>query len=117
MVAATGAWLLFALPTNLAAGDVLSLTMAYRVNPGRISRQRGSQANAILSLLIQLGVIGSGVVVFFLGWYWGNVWLAVPVFLTLSAGAVFAWMRVLRNADGIANQRRDSLIATLMKTE
>ena len=43
--------------------------------------------------------------------------MAVPVFLTLSAGAVFAWMRVLRNADGIANQRRDSLIATLMKTE
>ena len=115
MVAATAAWLLFALPANLAAGDVLSLTMAYRVNPGRISRQRGSQANAILSLLIQLGVIGSGAVVFFLSWYWGNLWLAVPVFLTLGAGAVFAWMRVLRNADGIANQRRDSLIATLMK--
>jgi len=117
MAAATAAWLLFALPTNLAAGDVLSLTMAYRVNPGRISRQRGSQANAILSLLIQLGVIGSGAVVFLLSWYWDNVWLAVPVFLTLGAGAAFAWMRVLRNADRIANQRRDSLIATLMKTE
>jgi len=117
MATATAAWLLFALPTNLAAGDVLSLTMAYRVNPGRISRQRGSQANAILSLLIQLGVIGSGAVVFLLSWYWDNVWLAVPVFLTLGAGAAFAWMRVLRNADRIANQRRDSLIATLMKTE
>jgi ABC-2 type transport system permease protein len=117
MVAATAAWLLFALPANLAAGDVLSLTMAYRVNPGRISRQRGSQGNAILSLLIQLGVIGCGAVVFLLSWYWDNLWLAVPVFLTLGAGAVFAWLRVLRNADGIANQRRDSLIATLMKTE
>jgi ABC-2 type transport system permease protein len=117
IVAATAAWLLFALPLDLAAGNMLSLSMAYRVNPGRISRQRGSQANAILSLLIQLGVVGTGAVVFLLSWYWDNLWLAVPVFLTLGAGAVFAWMRGLRNADGMANKRRDSLIATLMKTE
>jgi len=27
------------------------------------------------------------------------------------------WMRVLRNADGMANQRRDTLIGTLMKEQ
>jgi len=117
MVAATAAWVLFALPSNLAAGNVFSLTMPYRINPGRISRQRGSQANALGSLLIQVLVMGVGAAVFGLCWYFETIWLAVPIFLALAAGAVFAWMRVLRNADAMANQRRDSLIATLMKTE
>jgi Tfp pilus assembly protein PilN len=39
----------------------------------------------------------------------------VPVFVALAAGAMFAWMRVLRNSDGMANARRDALVATLMK--
>jgi ABC-2 type transport system permease protein len=116
-VAATAAWLLFALPMNLAAGNVFSLTMAYRLNPGRIARQRGSQANALGNLLAQVVVLGVGAAVFGLCWLFDSIWLAVPIFLTLAAGAVFAWTRVLRNADAMANQRRDSLIATLMKTE
>ena len=117
MVAATAAWLLFALPSNLAAGNVFSLTMPHRINPGRIARQRGSQANALGSMLVQALVLGVGATVFGLCWYFEKVWLAVPVFLALAGAAVFAWMRVLRNADAMANQRRDSLIATLMKTE
>jgi hypothetical protein len=41
----------------------------------------------------------------------------VPVFLVLAAGAVYAWLRVLGNADSMANSRRDTMIAALMKTE
>jgi ABC-2 type transport system permease protein len=117
MLAATAAWLLFALPCNLATGNVFSLTMPYRINPGRMQRQRGSQSNALLSLLIQLGVMGAGAAVFGLCWLFEELWVAVPVFLALAAGAVFAWWRVLGNADAMANSRRDTLIATLMKTE
>jgi len=116
MLAATAAWLLFALPCNLAAGNILSLNMPYRINPGRISRQRGSQANALISLLIEVGVMGVGATVFALCWYLDRPWLAVPVFLVLAGAAFFAWMRVLGNVDGIANRRRDTLIATLMKS-
>ncbi|MGD0094973.1 MAG: hypothetical protein ABSB60_00665 [Terracidiphilus sp.] len=115
MVAATAAWLLFALPVNLAAGNILSLAMPYRINPGRISRQRGSQSNALISLLIELGVMGVGAAVLALGWYLDSPWLPVPVFLLLAAGAFLVWLRVLGNVDGIANRRRDTLIATLMK--
>jgi hypothetical protein len=43
--------------------------------------------------------------------------MAVPVFLALAGAAVFAWLRGLGNIDRLANQRRDSLLATLMKTE
>ena len=116
MVAATAAWLLFALPCNLAAGNILSLTMPYRINPGRISRQRGSQANALISLLIELGVMGVGAVVIALCWFLDRPWLAVPIFMVLAAAAFFVWIRVLGNVDGIANRRRDTLIATLMKS-
>ena len=116
MAAATGAWLLFALPCNLAAGNIFSLTMPHRINPGRISRQRGSQANAMLSLLIQFGVMGVGAMVFAFCWLLEKPWLAVPVFLVLAGAAFLAWLRVLGSVDGIANRRRDTLIATLMKT-
>jgi ABC-2 type transport system permease protein len=117
VVSATGAWLVFALPSNLAAGNIFSLTMPYRVNPGRLSRQRGSQANALLALLVQMGFLAVGAAAFALSWSLDRQWLATPIFLALAVGAVLAWMRVLGNADAIANQRRDALMATLMKTE
>jgi ABC-2 type transport system permease protein len=115
VVAATGAWLLFSLPCNLAAGNIVSIKMAYRVNPGRIARQPGSQGNSLFSLLVQLGFLAVGAAVFALCWFLDRMWLATPIFLVLAVGAVALWRRVLTNADRIANQRRDELIATLMK--
>ncbi len=117
VVAVTIAWLLFSLPCSLAAGNIFSLTMPYRVNPGRISRQRGSQANSLLSLVVQVGVLALGAAVFELCSFFDQLWLAIPGFLVLAAAAVFVWLRVLGNTDDIANQRRDSLIGILMKTE
>jgi ABC-2 type transport system permease protein len=114
---ATAAWLLFSLPMNLMAGNIFSLRMPYRVNPGRLSRQRGSQANALLSLLVQLGVMSIGAGAFGLGWYLGRQWLTTAILLVFSAGAVAIWLRVLSSVDAIANQRRDTLLATVMKTE
>lgn len=117
VLAGTGAWLVFALPCNLAAGIVFSLTMPYRINPGRITRPAGAQANTLPAVFIELGVLGVGVLVFWLCWSLKNQWLPVPIFLMLAVGAIFAWMRVLRYSDDNANQRRDSLIATLTKAE
>jgi ABC-2 type transport system permease protein len=117
MAAATAVWLLFALPCNLAVGNIFSLTMPYRIFPGRIARQRGSQANALFSLFIQLGLLGVGAAVFACCWAVNQVWLAAPVFLLLAVAAFFVWLRVLGNVDAIAGQRKDALIATLMKTE
>jgi len=117
IVAVTVAWLLFALPCNLAVGNILSLSMPYRINPGRISRQGGAQANNLLSLLNQLVVLGTGAVVFWIAFAMDNLLLAVPVFLALAVLAGFFWLRVLGNVGDIANQRRNMLIATLMKTQ
>ncbi len=117
VIAATAAWLLLALPCNLTAGNIFSIKMPYRVNPGRISRQRGSQANALLSLLVQLGVLAVGALVFAACWFLDSIWMATPVFLILAVAAVFAWRQVLDNIDVMAYGRRDALMATLMKTE
>jgi len=117
VLAATGAWLVFALPCNLAAGIIFSLTMPYRINPGRIMRPARAQANTLTAALIQLGVLGVGVLVFWLCWSLKSRWLPVPIFLVLAMVAFFVWMRVLHYSDDNANQRRDSLISTLMKAE
>jgi ABC-2 type transport system permease protein len=115
VISATVAWLLFALPCNLTAGNIFSLKMPYRVNPGRIARQRGSQANALLSLLVQLCVLAVSAGVFWLTWFLNKLWLATPIYLILAVGAMFVWRRVLDNVDGIAYGRRDELMGTLMK--
>jgi ABC-2 type transport system permease protein len=113
----TAAWVLFALPTNLAAGNLLSLTMPYRVNLGRISRQRGSQASALVSMLIQALVMGAGVAVLAACTYFDKRWLAAPCLLLMAGISLLVWMRVLARTDSIANRNRENLIGTLAKTE
>lgn len=115
VVIATAGWVMFSLPCNLAAGNIFSIKMPYRVNPGRITRQRGSQASALMSLLVQLGFLAISAAVFALCWFLGRMWLAAPIFLVLAAGAVYVWLRVLENTDFMANERRDTLMAALMK--
>lgn len=117
LAATTAAWVMFAVPTNLAAGNLLSITMPYRVNLGRLSRQRGSQASALVSMLIQLLVIGCGVLVTELCSLFGRTWMAAPCLLMLAAISVVVWLRVLAHADSLANRNRENLIATLAKTE
>lgn len=116
-LAATAAWLLFALPVHLAAGNAFSLNMPYRMNLGRITRQRGSQSSALLSMLIQAGVLGIGAGIFALCSFFATLWLAVPIFLALAGAAAIVWTRVLGRVDAMANQRRETLIGTLARTE
>ena len=117
VLVATAAWLLFALLVHVAAGNVFSLNMPYRINLGRMTRQRGSQASSLLSMLIQVGVLGAGAGVFALCSIFDKLWLALPIFIAMAVVAAVVWMRVLSNADVMANRRRDSLISTLVKTE
>lgn len=117
VLADTGAWLLFMLPCNLAAGIILSLSIPYRINPGRITRPAGAQANSLPAMLIQLAILGVGAAVFWLCWFLKDHWLPVPVFLILAAAAFLVWTRILHHADESANRYRELLITTLMKPE
>lgn len=111
------AWLLFSLFVHLAVGNIFSVTMPYRINLGRLSRQRGSQSSALLSLLVQFGIMAAGAAVFAPCAYFDRLWIAVPVFALLALISACAWLRVLANIGAMANRRRDLLIATLVKAE
>lgn len=117
VIVATAAWLLFALPANLAAGNILSIKMPYRVSLGRLSRQRGSQASALLSMFIQMAVVAMGAGVFELSAYLGQMWFATPIFLLLAGIMIVVWLRVLGNAEGMATRNKDALLLALAKTE
>ena len=117
VLAALGAWMLFALPCNWIAGNILSLTMPYRINPGRIGRPPGSQANRLTSMLIQAGTLAIGAAVCSICWSLQKPWWAVPILLVLALGAYFAWQRVLSNVEGMALGRREELIECLMKAQ
>jgi ABC-2 type transport system permease protein len=114
---ASVAWVLFALPVHLAVGNAFSLMMPYKINLSRIGKQKGSQANALLSLLGQAITLGAGVGVFALCAWAGKLWLAAPIFLVLAVGAVAFWIHMLGRVDAMANARRGELITTLVKAE
>jgi ABC-2 type transport system permease protein len=116
-LASTAAWLLFSLPVHFAAGNAFSLYMPYRIRLGRIGRQRGSQTSNVLSMLIQVGVLGVGAGVFALCAWFDRLWISVPIFLVLAVVAIIIWLRVLRLSDSLANRLRENLITTLAKTE
>jgi ABC-2 type transport system permease protein len=113
----TLAWLLFSLPTNMAIGIIFSIRLPFRIHPGRLARQRGSQGNALLSLGVQLVIVIISAGVFALGWYLKQPLISAAIFLIFAAGAIFFWMRVLSNCAAMANARREDLLTTLMKTE
>jgi len=117
VITATVAWIIFALPANLAAGNILSITMAYRINLGRIGRQSGSQANALLSMLIQTAVLGIGSGVIALCVLLGDLWWASGILLLLAVVAAVGWWQILRHVDAMATSRRDILVTRLAKIE
>ncbi|MGH9591360.1 MAG: hypothetical protein ACRD25_13255, partial [Terracidiphilus sp.] len=116
-IAITAAWLFFALPAHLAAGNLFSLNMPHKLNLGRIGRQRGGHASALLGMLVQAGILGVGAAVAGLCTLAGSLWLAAPILLTLALPAYLGWMRGLAKADSIAMRRRDELITALAKVD
>jgi ABC-2 type transport system permease protein len=112
---ATFCWVLFALPANLAAGNILSITLAYRMTLTRLSREQGSVGNGLLSLLIQVIIFLVGVAVYVPLALTRHAILAGPLLLVLAAGSVLMWLRGLANVGGMANRRREVLLATLVR--
>ena len=117
ILALTAAWLAFVLPCNLAVGNIFSLTMPYKINPGRITRQHRSQGAAFLSLALQLGLVAVGALVYLFSKVVHMPLIAIPIFLFLGAVATFVWLRIVGNADNIANKNKEQLIAALTRAD
>jgi ABC-2 type transport system permease protein len=115
MLAITFCWLLFAVPAQLGIGNILSITMAYRMNMTRMSREPGAAGNGLLSVLVQLVVFGVGAGVYLACATARHAGLAAPVLLVLAAASILFWWRTLANAGSMAYARREDLIDTVYR--
>jgi ABC-2 type transport system permease protein len=113
---ATLAGLLFAAPVNLAAGNLLSIYSPKKLDYSTFGRQRASQTTVLVSLLVQIVVVGLGVIAFLVARSYGRFWIASAIFLALAAISVTAYVIVLKKMDRIAEQRRETLISELCRT-
>ncbi len=112
---ATIAWVLFAVPANFAAGNALSISMPYRTSLTRMKGEAGSLSNTLLSMFIQLSLLGIGAAVFIPFAAFGREWMATPVLLALAAVSIFVYWRILGNVDRMVENRRESLTLEVMK--
>ncbi|MFP5229428.1 MAG: hypothetical protein ACLGXA_17590 [Acidobacteriota bacterium] len=117
VAAATLAWLLFAVPANFAVGNLLSVTMPYRMNMTRMRREGGAVGNSLTGFFTQFAVLMVGALVIGLCALFGHPWLATPVFLVLAGASIFAYLRILSRVDGMVQSRMDSLTLEVMKTK
>jgi ABC-2 type transport system permease protein len=112
---ATLAGLLFAAPVNFAVGNVLSLYSPKRLDFSKFGGQRSSQMTALVGLLLQLLVVGVGVTVFSMARYFGNSWIALLLLLVLAGVSLSVYGMILKRVDGLALERRETLIAELCR--
>jgi ABC-2 type transport system permease protein len=112
---ATIAGLLFAAPLNFSAGNLLSIYTPKKRDFATFGRQNVSQTTVLASLGVQIVIVGVGAAAFTVARLYHNLWIAVLVFLALSAISVPLYITVLRRLDGIAIERRETLLAELCR--
>lgn len=109
------AGLLFAAPVNFTAGNLLSISSPKKIDYSSFGRQRASQTTVLLSLLVQIVVVGIGISVFVIARYFGSIWIAAAIFLILAAITCTGYVVVLRRFDRIALDRRETLVTELCR--
>ncbi len=111
----TLSWAAFALLTNLSIGNLRSLFSPMRFEIGKTRRPPASKGSGFIVLGVLLGSIALGSPIIYLCYHFNNPWLATPIFLLLTAGALAGYITVLRRTDSIAFNRRDLLTEALCK--
>jgi ABC-2 type transport system permease protein len=112
---ATLAGLLFAAPVNFAVGNLLSLYSPKKLDFSTFGRQRASQTTVLVSLGVQIVVVGIGVSTFVIARHYGNLWIATLVFLGLAVISSSIYGVTLKRIDHIALERRETLVSELCR--
>ncbi|HEX3661178.1 MAG TPA: hypothetical protein VHU89_07080 [Acidobacteriaceae bacterium] len=115
IVAATVAWILFAVPANFTAGNLLSIRMPYRMNLARIRREPGALGNGLLSVLVQFSLLAVGGLVVVPCQALGHPWLAPAILLVMAGGSTALYLRVLAGINDIRQTRIESLMFELVR--
>ncbi len=109
------AGLLFAAPVNFSAGNLLSLYSPKKLDFSRFGRQRAAQVTVLISLGVQLFVVGVGVTAFWIARHYGSFWIATLILLLLAGISLSAYRMILNRIDGLALERRETLVAELCR--
>lgn len=111
----TIAGLAFAAPLNFAAGNILSIYAPKKRDFSTFGRQNAAQTTVLVSFVMQIVIVGVGVGVFAIARLYQNLWLAVVLFLILAAISIPIYVVALQRLDGLALQRRETLLEELCR--
>ena len=112
----TFCWLLFAVFTNGAVGNLRSLAAPKKIDLSKISRKQTSQLSALIAVGIVAGCFAIGYGGVLLANAFNLPWLMVPFFLVLAVAAFLFYLNVLNRIDTIALNHREELAEELCKT-
>jgi ABC-2 type transport system permease protein len=115
VVGATLAGALFALLTNLAVGNQVSLYFPRKLNFGQMRRQQASGVALAASLGVQVLLAALLTAIYFLSRWAGHLAWCGAAFLVLAGVAWMAYRYELDLASGIALKRREVLMAELSR--
>jgi ABC-2 type transport system permease protein len=112
---ATLAGILFALPVNLAVGNLLSISSPKKVDFGTFGRQRAANTTVFASFGVQIVVVGLAALTLLAARAYGKIWLATLIFVVLAAIAWIAFALVLNQVGPMAFGRREEITAELTR--
>jgi ABC-2 type transport system permease protein len=112
---ATLVGLMFAAPLNFTAGNLLSLYSPKKRDFATFGRQNVAQFTVLISFGVQIVIFALGAGTFALAKLYGNQWIAVGVFVILAAISIPIYLVTLNRLDGIAIERRETLLAELCR--
>ncbi|MGH9540230.1 MAG: hypothetical protein ACRD3H_20055, partial [Terriglobales bacterium] len=112
---ATLAAILFAVPIDLAAGNLFSLFSPTRVEAGVLGRQRASLTTVLASLGIRVTLFGASALLMWLARQHEHSWILVLIFLAPAGFGFLAYELALGRVDRIALDNRDNLISQLSR--
>ena len=115
IVLATLAGMAFALPVNLAAGDLLSISSPKKIDYSTFGRQRASNTTVFASFGVQIVVVGIAALTLITTRVFGRIWLATLVFFLFAAVAWTLYFLVLNKVGPMALEKREEIIAELTR--
>ena len=107
---ATFAAILFAVPIDFAAGNILSIYSPTKVEVYGFGRQRASLTTVLASFGIRGVLFGGAGLMLLLSRLYGNIWIVLPP--TLSC---LAYVLALKCVNGVALHQREHIISQLSR--
>ncbi len=115
IVLVTLAAVLFALPLNFAAANLVSLHFPRKLQFGQIRRQKASGMAILIGLAVQVAIIGSSAGIYLLARWAGKLWIAGALFVSLSVVGLIVYCQVVKASGAIAERQHDVLMTELCR--